>query len=159
MQRQRIEVDGRLCRDCQTCVLACSLYHTGTCSPELARLMVLKDMATYKFDIVVCQQCDTPDCMLACPTEAMVLDQRGVVVIVDDDCIRCDACRIACPHGALFYHEATDTYLKCDLCAGRANGPLCIELCPVGALIVGAQHEGAPNVAPLDGRQSATAGA
>jgi Fe-S-cluster-containing hydrogenase component 2 len=27
-----------------------------------------------------------------------------------------------------------DRYLKCDLCTGRDGGPLCVEMCPVGAL-------------------------
>jgi Fe-S-cluster-containing hydrogenase component 2 len=34
----------------------------------------------------------------------------------------------------LFYHEAYDRYLKCDLCAGRDGGPVCVAICPVGAL-------------------------
>jgi carbon-monoxide dehydrogenase iron sulfur subunit len=100
----------------------------------LARLVVTKDMARYEFDIVVCKHCDEPDCMLACPSEAMVLDDRGVVIILEEECDRCGACAAACPHDAIFYNEPQDRYLKCDLCAGREQGPLCVEMCPVQAL-------------------------
>ena len=129
-----IQVDAKLCRDCQACTLACSLHHEGECNLGLARLVVTKDMANYEFDIVICQHCDEPDCILACPSEAMVLDDRGVVIILDDVCDRCGACAVACPYDAVFYYEAQDRYVKCDLCAGREQGPICVELCPVEAL-------------------------
>ncbi len=131
---QRIRVDAGLCRECQACALACSLTHEGDCNLALARLVVTKDMARYEFHIQICQHCESPDCLAACPNEAMRRDVRGVVIIQDEECIRCGACLAACPYHALFYCEAADRYLKCDLCAGRENGPVCVELCPVGAL-------------------------
>ncbi|HHX65962.1 MAG TPA: 4Fe-4S dicluster domain-containing protein [Chloroflexi bacterium] len=123
-----------LCRDCQACTLACSLYHERVCSPALARLVVSKDMSTYQFRIQICRHCDDPACYAACPVDAMHMDDDGVVTISDDACIRCGACAQACPYDAIFYNEAADRYLKCDLCTGRAEGPLCVEICPVGAL-------------------------
>jgi len=129
-----IQVASDLCRDCQACMLGCSLYHEGECNLHLARLAVIKDMAKYEFAILICQHCDAPECLPACPTGAMRLDARGVVMLVDADCIRCGACASSCPYGAILYNAAEDRYLKCDLCAGREAGPLCVELCPVGAL-------------------------
>jgi hypothetical protein len=29
---RKISIDFGLCRDCQTCTLACSLYHAGECN-------------------------------------------------------------------------------------------------------------------------------
>ena len=132
--KKNIEVDARLCRDCQTCVLACSLHHERECNLELARLVVTKDMARNEFAIVICKHCDEPDCILACPSDAMVLDKRGVVIVLNDECNRCGSCAASCPHDAIFYNKAQDRYIKCDLCAGREQGPLCVELCPVEAL-------------------------
>lgn len=129
-----IQVQADCCRDCQACALACSLYHERGCGPSVARLAVLKDMARYQFQIVICQHCPDPDCLVACPSGAMRLDERGVVLIDDTVCTRCGRCSDACPYGAILYHEATDRYLKCDLCEGREAGPLCVALCPVGAL-------------------------
>lgn len=130
----KILIDPKLCRDCQTCTLACSLYHTGECNLGLARLRVTKDMARYQFDIVLCRQCDTPDCIAVCPNEAIRLDEHGAVILFEDECLQCGACEVACPYHAIFYNDSLGQYLKCDLCAGRADGPLCVELCPVQAL-------------------------
>jgi len=132
--RCRIHVASELCRDCQVCILACSLFHEGQCHPGLARLRISKDMAHYTFDIHICQQCESPACLAACPSDAMHLDERGVVLIDDAECTRCGSCAASCPYDALFYYEAQDRYFKCDLCAGREGGPLCVALCPVGAL-------------------------
>ncbi len=131
---RRVQTEPTLCRDCQACTLACSLYHEGQCNLGLARLAVLKDMERYEFNILICQQCASPECMAACPAEAMHLDEWGVVIIDDEACTRCANCASACPYGAIFYHEAEERYLKCDLCARRTEGPLCVALCPVGAL-------------------------
>lgn len=130
----RIRVESPLCRDCQACTLACSLHHESECNLGLARLQVTKDMARYEFKIAVCQHCDEPDCVDACPSGALIRDGRGVVVLLDDECNRCGLCAPSCPYEAIFYYAPQDRYVKCDLCAGRAHGPLCVELCPVGAL-------------------------
>ncbi len=131
---ERIFVQSELCRDCQACTLACSLYHEGQCNLGLARLVVTKDMAKYEFDVLICQHCDSPECVAVCPAEALLIDERGVVTIIDDECTRCGACETSCPYGAIFYNQAQDRYLKCDLCPNREEGPLCVEICPVGAL-------------------------
>jgi len=130
----RVRADARLCRDCQACALACSLLHEGECHLGLAGLRVAKDMARYEFQIRICQHCRSPECVPVCPTEAIRMDERGVVLIHDDECSRCGACASSCPYQAIFHHEAADRYLKCDLCAGREQGALCVEVCPVGAL-------------------------
>ena len=136
---RKIKTDAALCRECQACTLACSLYHDGECNLSLARLQVIKDMALYEFQILICRHCESPDCLAACPSEAIVLNAQGVAVILDDACLRCGACVTACPYGVLFYNEARDRYLKCDLCAGRDGGPLCVAICPVGALTLAAE--------------------
>ena len=123
------------CHGCQTCMLGCSLSHEGQCYPQLARLRVRKDMAHLTYEIRICQHCYAPECLAACPSEAMSLDSRGVVLLDDDVCTRCGSCADACPYEAIFYKEPEDRYLKCDLCAGRSDGPLCAALCPIAALI------------------------
>jgi anaerobic carbon-monoxide dehydrogenase iron sulfur subunit len=130
----KLIANAEMCRDCQACALACSLYHEGECSLSRARLRVVKDMANYRFSLVICRQCATPDCLAACPNEALRLDERGVPVIYQDECLLCGACQAACPYGAIFADPRSGRYLKCDLCAGRAAGPVCAQVCPVGAL-------------------------
>ena len=132
--KRKLSARADLCRDCQACTLACSLFHEGECNLGLARLVVAKDMARYEFNILICQHCDPPECMLVCPTDAIALDRCGIAALDDNLCIRCGACRDACPYGAILYNESEDRYLKCDLCGDRVGGPVCVEVCPVAAL-------------------------
>ena len=120
----RLVTYPELCRDCQACALACSLYQEGECNLSLARLRVLKDMERYRFDIIVCRQCDDAPCVTACPNGALRLNDRGVPSIYREE------------YDALFRDERTDCYLKCDLCSGRQEGPVCAQVCPVGAIAV-----------------------
>jgi anaerobic carbon-monoxide dehydrogenase iron sulfur subunit len=132
-----------LCRDCQACTLACSLYHEGECNLSLARLRVLKDMEHYRFNIIVCRHCptgtlrgDEPDCMAACPNEALRLNEWGVPAIFREECLLCGSCQASCSYDALFYDNRTGFYLKCDLCSEREEGPVCAQVCPVAAITV-----------------------
>lgn len=129
-----LRLDPALCRDCQACALACSLYHFGQCSPELARLRIEKDMAAYRFEIRICRGCPAPECVAACPSEAIRAEEGGRIALDEGACTQCGLCAEACPYGAIFYSAALGRYLVCDRCGGRAGGPLCAELCPVGAL-------------------------
>jgi len=74
--------------------------------------------------------------MAACPNEALRLNDWGVPVIFQDECLLCGACDTACPYTALFYDHRTGRYLKCDMCAGRDEGPVCAQVCPVAAITV-----------------------
>lgn len=116
-------------------MLGCSLLHEEQCYPGLARLRIAKDMAHLSYQTRICQHCDEPGCLAACPSGAMGMDARGVVLLDDELCIRCGSCAEACPYDAIFYNEREDRYLKCDLCAGRDGGPLCVALCPMAALV------------------------
>jgi Fe-S-cluster-containing hydrogenase component 2 len=137
----RIRANKKACRDCQACVLGCSLYHDRESSVQTARLKITKDMALYEFDISICRHCADPKCMAACPAGAMYVDERGVVMIIDEKCTRCGKCQKGCPFGALYYDGSRDRYIKCDLCSGREDGPLCVQLCPTGALSLAKRRE------------------
>ena len=133
---KRIKSDKENCRDCQACQLACSLFHEEECNLSLSRVMITKNMEKYTFNITICEHCDSPECVDACPSDALIIDDRGVVLFLDENCTRCGACAEACPYDAIFYNEDQDKYFKCDMCKGREEGPLCTELCPVEALIL-----------------------
>lgn len=132
----RVAADSDLCRDCQACALACTLYHDGACGLYGARLAIDKDMTRCVFNVRICQHCATPDCVAACPVEAIELDQSGVAHLNQDLCIRCGACQESCPFDAIMFDPARERYLKCDLCAGRDQGPVCVAVCPTGALVL-----------------------
>ena len=135
--RIKLEIEAGLCRDCEACVLACSLLHEGASNPELSRVKVFKDMESYRFTIHICQQCeDDPECIQACPNEAIWLNDEGIVVIDQEECIQCGACAEACPYSAIFFNQDAGLYYKCDLCASLERLPACAEICPVDALAI-----------------------
>jgi Fe-S-cluster-containing dehydrogenase component len=136
----KLHIEADLCRDCEACMLVCSLLHEGESNPLLSRVLVRKDMQRFKFNIILCQQCqtsgDSPECMQACPSEAIFIAERGGVIIDYEICVDCGDCAEACPYQAIFYNPETGKYYKCDLCADVAEAPACVEICPVEALSI-----------------------
>ncbi len=141
-----VQVNEKLCLACRECEVACSLYHEGQCNPELSRIRVsFSDFVPGLPDIRVCKQCTWPACYYACAARwddpAMTIDERtGARVIDESKCRGCAACARACPltpERTVINSKKIErkrTYFKCDLCRGRAEGPLCVEVCPGGAL-------------------------
>ena len=93
----------------------------------------------------ICQQCERPECYYACISvcgdPAMYIDDKtGARVIDESKCSGCGACAESCPlmpnKRVMGYKEADGgrVFFKCDLCKDRALGPICVEVCPPGAL-------------------------
>ncbi|AUX43908.1 hypothetical protein SOCE26_053640 [Sorangium cellulosum] len=92
-----------------------------------------------------CQHCESPACMIECPTGAIGKDTGGEVFIRDALCTGCGACAKACPweNIAIAPRPAAaprpggagfeDLAVKCDLCRGHV-APACVEACPTGSL-------------------------
>ena len=72
-------------------------------------------------------------CLHACPTNAIVINKTtGAKEVIDDKCVGCKVCTMACPYGTVNYNSATGKVIKCDLCGGD---PKCVEACPTGAIV------------------------
>lgn len=107
---------------------------------------------------MACMQCENPECVRACPTNATWKESDGIIVIDYNWCIGCRYCITACPYGARRFNWAEPEipkdevnpklhYLgnrprmhgvveKCTWCIQRVrNGryTACVEACPVGA--------------------------
>ncbi len=150
-------VDVEKCQGCMSCVLACSLVQEGVQSPSLSRIQILQD-SFEKFpqdlSIAQCRQCESPECVAACPEDALnASEEFGNVRMVDKEkCTGCGSCFDACPYtparlivmeDGTFSQELKSR--KCDLCANapfhwdkKGGGPegkqACVEVCPVGAI-------------------------
>jgi len=75
-----------------------------------------------------CNQCETA----ACPVDAIVLNPAtGSKDVLEDVCVGCKVCTIACPFGTINYNTATGKVVKCDLCGGD---PACVDACPTQAI-------------------------
>jgi len=117
----------------------CSLFHEGEQGPSLSRGELVGDRITYDFTFHVCQQCPSPKCYDACPNQdkALCIDgATGVKYISAEECDGCADCIEACPFDPprIKMHPEKSTAFKCDLCRGRAEGPICLEYCSFDAL-------------------------
>ena len=117
--------------------------------------------------MTLCNHCDKPPCVRACPTKATFRNESTGAVLMDfHRCIGCRFCMAACPYGArsfnwrsprekdangkLKYIKNVNTDFptrmrgvveKCNFCAERvAVGkiPACVEACgDTGAMVFG----------------------
>lgn len=60
-----------------------------------------------------------------------------MALMINDECIACDACREECPNEAI---DADDPFYvidpdRCTECIGYYDEPNCIPVCPVDAII------------------------
>ena len=85
-----------------------------------------------------------PQCVIACPTGAMHIDQdhHNVRRIDRSACIGCRKCLRACPFtpSRIRFDRISKKCLKCDLCKetpyyDSQGKQACVEICPVGAIV------------------------
>lgn len=94
----------------------------------------LRELGAYA---VICRQCESPNCVTSCPTEALEKDAEGILRRYNMRCTSCKSCALACPFGTI-YPEAVPLFAsRCDYCIDRlAPGevPLCVKTSPDGAI-------------------------
>ncbi len=147
MARYAMAIDLDRCVGCGACVLACkgewNVMDGG------ARDWVIPILPEGRFPDVastfytgLCNHCDEPSCVPACPTGATYQDESGRVRVDKDLCIGCGYCVAACPYGARYHDARVHKVDKCDLCAERLDPdphrePACVQTCPASARIFG----------------------
>jgi Fe-S-cluster-containing hydrogenase component 2 len=141
-----VQADEKLCLTCRECEVACSLSHERECNPHLSRVQVDFDDYRPGFpDVRLCKQCAWPACYYACAARnadpAMSIDPvTGARYVDESKCIGCGACAKACPltpeRPVLRAKKVGKrrVYFKCDLCKDRAQGPVCVQVCPAHSL-------------------------
>lgn len=97
----------------------------------------------------ICRQCEDAPCANVCPNGA-IKREKGFVHVMQERCIGCKTCVVACPYGAmevvvrpvvrnsgmgLSVRAEKAEANKCDLCYHREAGPACMEACPTHALV------------------------
>ena len=88
----------------------------------------------------MCNHCDRPACLEACPRQAIYKREEDGVVLVDQDrCRGYRQCVRTCPYKKIFFNNVTRKSEKCIFCYPRieerinnGEGPVnaCAEQCP-----------------------------
>ncbi len=94
----------------------------------------------------MCNHCEEPACVSACPVGALKKSVEGAVVYLEGKCIGCRYCMLACPFAIPKYEwdQWKPFVRKCTMCFDRIKGgeqPACSKACLTGAIKFGPRDE------------------
>lgn len=129
-----IHVDPDACTGCKMCEMVCSLVHDDNAiNPKRSRIRIIEDPDKGIYIPKVCNLCEDPACIEACPESALSRDPETKAIINDkESCTGCGLCVDACDYGAITIDPVDYVANVCDLCRGR---PKCVEYCLQEALV------------------------
>jgi carbon-monoxide dehydrogenase iron sulfur subunit len=128
---QFVSGDPSKCVGCCVCEYVCSMEHEKTYNPTKSRIRVVR-LNPFVNMAIACRLCEDPQCVIACPREALSQSEETGVIMVDEKmCNGCAWCVEACDFGAIQLHPESRVAFVCDLCDGE---PQCVEWCPEEAL-------------------------
>jgi len=139
MKPYQLIINHGLCWGCRTCEIACKQENRA---PDGIRLIsawqdgprIMGGKMDVVFRVTVCQHCDDPPCVDACPEEAILKREDGIVILDDEQCSGCGLCVDACPYDAIAFDTVGDVARKCNLCHHRVDRgliPACADnVCP-----------------------------
>ena len=145
-------VDLGRCIGCKTCIVACRNFkelvnHEKAMPNKMPYYLRVESERTGTFPeiaidswVLPCQHCGNPECIQACPEEAIIKNENGVVIIDQEKCTGCQECVEACPYQVIQFDEEREKAHKCDLCweyiqIGKI--PVCVETCMTDAITFG----------------------
>ncbi len=136
-----LQIEPAKCTGCLQCELACSWENEQVFNPSKSRIKVFTFHDEGRFVPYTCTQCTEAWCMQTCPVDAIVINETtGAKEVIEEVCVGCKVCTIACPFGTINYNSSSGKVIKCDLCGGE---PECAKACPTDAITyVDADHTG-----------------
>jgi len=158
-QQKMIFVDHERCIGCYACIVACKMEHNlapypksppdaEPKGPRLIRVFQvgpeIKDGKVYQYFVAIsCMHCADPQCMSACPVNAISKRADGIMQVDRERCIGCKFCLWACPYGAPQF-DLDGKMMLCDLCFHRlqeGKKTACEAHCPARCIHVGTPEE------------------
>lgn len=144
-RRLAMVVDLRRCIGCHSCSVACKAEFNVPLGVWRSWVKQV-EVGTYPhvkryFMPRLCNHCDNPSCVRACPTRASyVRPEDNTVQVKEDRCIGCRLCIAACPYNSRFSHPEKKIANKCTFCIHRVDKglvPACVNTCQANARIFG----------------------
>lgn len=138
-------IDLRKCVGCYGCQVVCKLENDVPIGNFRSAVKVRLDGNSYpdakwRFLPTLCNQCDNPPCVKACPIPgATYKAEDGRVLIDKDKCDGCGYCVFACPYGARYVGPG-NVADKCDYCGHlleQGLAPACVQSCMGKAMFMG----------------------
>jgi Fe-S-cluster-containing dehydrogenase component len=138
MPQKYVVCNPDICLGCGICEFVCSAVKGKSLDPSFSRIRQVNFEPTGSMAIA-CLLCENPPCVTACPMDALVQEENGVIRVDERKCNACGWCILACRFGAIMLHPTERVAMTCDLCDGD---PECIKLCPFeGAIIFSTMEE------------------
>ena len=130
---KKLLVTPSRCTGCRSCEIACSFSHPRHGgAPGKSSIRAFLTKAPDEGIPIVCLQCDSAACVAVCPSKALVRnDKTGAIELVEERCVHCYSCLVACPFGNIALDVKAHSVVKCDLCGGE---PRCAQFCPTQTL-------------------------
>ena len=142
-------IDQERCIGCDACTVACQIENKTS-----QRLIHVQTQNTLQKDTpagrfpnlamhflpLLCNHCEHPPCVDACPLEAIEKNDEGPVILNEDACDACQICIEACPYEAIHFNRKQNAVQKCNLCIHRIEQglePFCVMCCEGQAMHFG----------------------
>ncbi|MCD6485760.1 MAG: (4Fe-4S)-binding protein [Syntrophobacterales bacterium] len=129
-----INIDVDKCNGCRACEVICSASHAmpkySSNNPARSRIRVIRDPLRDIYVPVLAGEYTVAECA-----------GRDKYTIDGKEYEECAFCRASCPSRTEFKEPDSGLPLKCDMCEGEEDGPLCVKWCLAEALIYEEREE------------------
>ena len=126
MGKYALAVDHQACWGCKTCEVACKQENQAPDGIKFISVTesgpkMVEGKLEFVYQVNLCRHCDLPECVEACPVEAIAKREDGLVILDEEACTGCGLCIEACPYDAIAFDDPAGKARKCNLCHHRLD--------------------------------------